>query len=38
MKSYIYYIINKVDKKRYVGQTINLEKRLYDHFYELERN
>ena len=32
MKGYIYQIINKVDGRRYIGQTINLEKRKWVHF------
>lgn len=38
MKGYIYQIINKVDGKRYVGQTINLEKRKASHFSKLKTN
>lgn len=38
MKGYIYQIINKVDGRRYVGQTINLEKRKQTHFSKLRKN
>lgn len=38
MKGYIYQIINKIDGKRYVGQTIDLQKRKQSHFSELKRN
>ena len=38
MIGYIYQIINKVDGKRYVGQTIDLQKRKNTHFNELKRN
>lgn len=38
MKGYIYQIINKVDGRRYVGQTINLHKRKQTHFSKLRNN
>lgn len=38
MKGYIYQIINKVDGRRYVGQTINLQKRKSTHYSELRSN
>lgn len=37
MKGYIYQIINKVDGRRYVGQTINLQKRKNTHFSQLRK-
>lgn len=36
MKGYIYSIINTVDGKRYVGQTVNITRRLGDHFRQLK--
>ena len=36
MYGYIYKIINKVNGKMYIGQTINVSKRIKDHFKELE--
>lgn len=38
MKAYIYSIINTINNKRYVGQTLNIDERLYDHFYMLLKN
>lgn len=38
MLGYIYQIINKVDGRRYIGQTINLEKRKQTHFSKLRKN
>lgn len=38
MKGYIYQIINKVDGKRYVGQTIDIERRKKQHFTKLQNN
>ena len=38
MKGYIYSIINKVDGKRYVGQTIDLERRKNTHYSKLRKN
>lgn len=38
MKGYIYQIINKIDGRRYIGQTINLEKRKQAHFNNLRKN
>ena len=36
MYGYIYKIINKVNGKMYIGQTINFQKRIKDHFKDLE--
>lgn len=38
MNSGIYQIINLVDDKRYVGSSINLDKREKHHFYKLKNN
>ena len=38
MKGYIYQIINKVDGKRYVGQTIDIERRKKQHLTKLQNN
>lgn len=38
MIGYIYYIINNKNKKRYVGQTINIQKRKNDHYNKLKNN
>lgn len=38
MKSGIYQIRNTADGKRYIGRTINLNKRKRDHFWALENN
>jgi group I intron endonuclease len=37
MKSYIYQIRNLLDEKKYIGQTINIDKRQQDHFSYLRR-
>ena len=34
----IYQIVNIVDGKRYVGQSVNISKRKYEHFLKLKRN
>ena len=31
MKSYVYLLLSKKDNKTYVGSTIDIEKRLFDH-------
>ena len=36
MYGYIYKIINKINGKMYIGQTLNIEKRIKDHFSSLE--
>ena len=38
MIGYIYSIINKVDGKRYVGQTVDIERRKRTHFSKLRNN
>lgn len=38
MIGYIYQIINKVNNKRYIGQTTNIEERKYRHFNSLRKN
>lgn len=38
MIGYIYQIINKVDGRRYIGQTIDLKKRKQTHFNNLRNN
>ena len=38
MNSGIYKIVNKIDGKIYVGQSIHLEKRKNEHFKELINN
>ena len=38
MKCYIYFIINKVDGKRYVGQTTNFSRRRSEHLLNLRQN
>ena len=38
MQGYIYSIINKVNNKRYVGKTVNLDRRLQRHWIELKNN
>ena len=38
MIGYIYQIINNITQERYVGQTINLTKRLSDHRNKLKQN
>lgn len=38
MKAYIYFIINKVNGKRYVGQTTDFSRRKYTHFRCLREN
>lgn len=38
MIGYIYSIINKVNGKRYIGKTINLDHRIYCHFNDLRKN
>ena len=38
MKGYIYFIINKINGKRYIGQTINLKRRKNTHFNNLKNN
>ena len=38
MVGYIYSIINNKTKERYVGQTIDLERRKKEHFKDLEDN
>lgn len=38
MKAYIYFIINKVNEKRYVGQTTDFSRRKYTHFRHLREN
>ena len=38
MKAYIYFIINKVNGKRYVGQTTDFSRRKYTHFRSLREN
>ena len=38
MVGYIYSIINKINGKRYIGQTINLERRKNEHFRCLRNN
>lgn len=38
MKAYIYFIINKVNEKRYVGQTTDFSRRKYSHFRCLREN
>lgn len=38
MKCYIYFIINKTTKQRYVGQTTNFARRRSEHFSSLEQN
>lgn len=37
MYGYIYKIINKINGKMYIGQTLNIEKRIKDHFSSLEQ-
>lgn len=37
MKLYIYQIINKLDQKRYIGQTIDFKRRIADHLGNLRR-
>ena len=38
MKGYIYHIINKVNNKRYIGQTINFQNRKITHLRNLRTN
>ena len=38
MKSGIYIIRNTVNGKIYIGSAVNLEKRLYEHFWALRKN
>lgn len=38
MKGYIYHIINKINNKRYVGQTINFQNRKATHLRNLKSN
>lgn len=38
MKGYIYHIINKIDGKRYIGQTIDIERRRKTHLNRLRKN
>lgn len=38
MKCYIYFIINKINNKRYVGQTTNYSRRRSEHFLKLKEN
>lgn len=36
MRGYIYQIINKINQKRYIGQTIDIDARKYHHFNDLK--
>lgn len=36
MQGYIYQIINKINQKRYIGQTIDINARKYHHFSDLK--
>lgn len=38
MKCYIYFIINKINNKRYVGQTTNYSRRRSEHLLKLKEN
>lgn len=38
MKAYIYFIINDINGKRYVGQTTDFSRRKYTHFKHLREN
>lgn len=38
MKCYIYFIINQVNQKRYVGQTTNFSRRRSEHLLKLKEN
>lgn len=38
MKGYIYQIINKINGKRYIGQTIDIKRRYRTHFMKLRKN
>ena len=38
MKAYIYFIINNINGKRYVGQTVNYSRRKSDHINMLNKN
>lgn len=38
MKCYIYKIINKITKEKYVGQTTNFSRRISDHLSKLKQN
>lgn len=38
MKCYIYFIINKINRLRYVGQTTNFSRRKAEHFLKLREN
>ena len=38
MKGYIYVIENLENHKKYIGQTTNVEKRIYEHFRRLDKN
>lgn len=38
MIGYIYIIKNLQNGKKYVGQTVNIEKRIYEHFRRLKKN
>ena len=38
MIGYIYIIENLENHKKYIGQTINIKKRIYEHFRRLEKN
>lgn len=38
MKAYIYFIINDINGKRYVGQTTDFSRRKYTHFRHLREN
>ncbi len=38
LKSGIYMISNKINKKKYIGQSVNIDKRIREHFNSLRKN